>query len=248
MKFLLLFMKMGIATTIPKKPKGFFMENKNITASLLKAQGNFTNIKKNGVNSFYKSSRYALLDDIYEACVPALAGEGIKIFHKIIHMESHFWVRTTLHHTSGEIIESDFPMFIESQTNHSIGSARTYACRYSLCNILAIPMGIDDDGNEAEEKSKVVTEKKRKVKSKDSVKESVESYKWEGLTKFQEEALEGLLEEDERTKNFILDSYREAYPDFSYESLRDLPSKHFDSILDKARTLISAKKPVRRQR
>ena len=58
------------------------MENKNITASLLKAQGNFTNIKKNGVNSFYKSSRYALLDDIYEACVPALAGEGIKISSK----------------------------------------------------------------------------------------------------------------------------------------------------------------------
>jgi len=128
------------------------MENKNIIAALVKAQSEIKSPAKSGWNPMYKSN-YSTLDDIYVSCRGALAKNGLVLFHSVeyeVCPQSHvgrYYLLTTLLHSSGESIANRFPMFIEKQTNQGIASARTYACRYAIANLLSLPSDEDDDGN-----------------------------------------------------------------------------------------------------
>jgi hypothetical protein len=51
-------------------------------------------------------------------------------------------------------------MVIERGGNQGIGAARTYACRYATCNLLALPSDEDDDANSADGKKDRVVEEK----------------------------------------------------------------------------------------
>ena len=124
------------------------MERKNIITALIKAQKEIRPPAKSGVNPQFKS-KYATLDDVYMACREALAKNGLVLSHSVECEEGRYFLLTTLLHESGESISNKFPMMIEKQTNQGIASARTYACRYATCNLLALPSDEDDDGNAA---------------------------------------------------------------------------------------------------
>ena len=124
------------------------METKQIAAALVKAQKEMGTAVKDAKNPFFKS-KYADLNSIREACMPALNSNGIVLLQPIVHIDGKNFVKTLLLHESGESIEGLTEiMYSKPNDAQAQGSGITYARRYgmqSLCNVGAD----DDDGNGA---------------------------------------------------------------------------------------------------
>jgi hypothetical protein len=119
-----------------------------IAPALLKAQSEMHNAIKDSSNPFFKS-KYADLNSVREACIPALNKYGITVLQPTIYEDGKPFVETLLLHESGEYIASLTEIISDKANNaQSHGSGVTYARRYglqSMCNIGSE----DDDGNAA---------------------------------------------------------------------------------------------------
>ena len=120
-----------------------------LAAALSKAQGAMTNASLNKENPFFKS-KYADLAGIRDTVTPELAKNGIAVVQYTTMGEGCLIVCTRLIHTSGQWIESQYPITADTNKPQAMGSAMTYARRYSLSAICGISSEADDDGNEAE--------------------------------------------------------------------------------------------------
>ena len=119
-----------------------------IAAALAKAQAGMKNATLNKVNPHFKS-KYADLAGIRDAVTPALTAVGIAVVQTLDATgEGHRFVLTRLLHTSGQWIESLCPI-PDVPDMQKMGSAITYARRYSLSAICGISADEDDDGNAA---------------------------------------------------------------------------------------------------
>ena len=119
-----------------------------IAAALAKAQGVMKNATLNKVNPHFKS-KYADLAGIRDAVIPALTANGIAVVQTIQgSLNEHPYLLTRLQHSSGQWIESACPVFGAGDMQ-KMGSAITYARRYSLSAICGISADEDDDGNAA---------------------------------------------------------------------------------------------------
>jgi hypothetical protein len=120
-----------------------------IAAALAKAQSEMKNAHLNKVNPHFKS-KYADLAGIRDAVTPALSKNGIAVVQGTevsVSQMGHMVVYTRLVHSSGQWIESEFPIAIDKP--QAMGSAYTYAKRYSLSAICNIAADEDDDANAA---------------------------------------------------------------------------------------------------
>ena len=130
-----------------------------LAAALAKAQAAMKNAVLNKVNPHFKS-KYADLAGIRDAVTPALSTNGIAVTQTLdADVNDRYYVRTRLLHTSGQWIESLCPI-IGMADMQKMGSAITYARRYSLSAICGIAADEDDDANATVEKAsgpKVVT-------------------------------------------------------------------------------------------
>ncbi len=119
-----------------------------IVKALSKAQAQFKVAVFDKKNPHFKSS-YASLESVHNAIREGMALNGLAISHLIDDGK----MITTLFHESGEWIgcELALPPNLSPQ---QLGSALTYFRRYSICCLLAIPSGEDDDGNSAEASAK----------------------------------------------------------------------------------------------
>lgn len=120
-----------------------------LAAALLKAQAQMHGAKKDAKNPHFRSS-YATLETVIETAKPALQSVGIaftqapgclvdgalEVTTMLIHAESGEWMRSTLH------------VPLQKKDPQGVGSAITYACRYSLMATLGLPP-VDDDGESA---------------------------------------------------------------------------------------------------
>lgn len=107
-------------------------------------------ITKDGTNPYLKN-RYATIDQIIEEIRPILASKGLFILQTPSNDESgEIKMTTRIFHESGQWIESP-PLTLKAQKNdpQAIGSAVTYARRYSLTSFLSLNTGEDDDGHQA---------------------------------------------------------------------------------------------------
>lgn len=125
-----------------------------IAAALAKAQAGMKNATLNKVNPHFKS-KYADLAGIRDTVVPALAANGIAVVQTLGVVEGAGAVLTRLLHTSGQWIESACPI-PNVPDMQKMGSAITYARRYSLSAICGIAADEDDDGNAVAQPSKPV--------------------------------------------------------------------------------------------
>jgi hypothetical protein len=126
-----------------------------LTAALVKAQGEMGAVAKDGANPAFKrqngnATSYATLEAVIEAAKPALQANdlafiqapgsvidgALEVTTMIVHGASGQWMRFTLH------------VPLQQKTAQGVGSAITYARRYSLMSALGLPAE-DDDGNEA---------------------------------------------------------------------------------------------------
>lgn len=114
-----------------------------LAAALAKAQGEMKNAVLNKVNPHFKN-RYADLAAIRDAVIPPLTKHGIAVVQALDASS----VLTRLVHTSGQWIESVCPI-PNGGDMQKMGSAITYARRYSLSAICGIAADEDDDANAA---------------------------------------------------------------------------------------------------
>jgi hypothetical protein len=119
----------------------------NLATSLSLVQGDLPSIlKTEKANTGSYGYTYASLADIHAAILPRLAAVGlIWVCAPTIRADSYVLVCSLIHAATGERIECEFPL---PQNAHpqALGSAITYARRYSLCAIVGIAPDEDDDG------------------------------------------------------------------------------------------------------
>lgn len=122
----------------------------NLAAALAKFQGQVSNVKKDGVNPFFKS-KYATLENVIATVRGSLQENGLA-FSQFPTGENE--LATILMHSSGEFIRATAKMNPKDNTPQGQGSAITYLRRYALSAILGIATEEDDDGNAASEPPK----------------------------------------------------------------------------------------------
>lgn len=122
----------------------------NLAVALTKFNLTVQRIEKDGTNPHFKN-RYTTLDAILDEVRPLLADQGLSIIQMPSGEGDQLKLTTMLIHITGEWIESDaITMRPAKNDPQGIGSATTYARRYSLCAFLGLSTGdLDDDGNGA---------------------------------------------------------------------------------------------------
>lgn len=122
-----------------------------LATALSAAQAKMNNAAFNRTNPHFKS-KYADLAAIREATLPALTENGLSIVQftavsTTVEGEK-LLLHTRLMHKSGQFIEGEYP--IPSGTPQQMGSALTYAKRYSWSAMCGVAADDDDDANAAE--------------------------------------------------------------------------------------------------
>ncbi|QDX91102.1 recombinase (plasmid) [Brevibacillus laterosporus] len=125
---------------------------KSIAEALANFNAEVSKVAKDANNPFFKNT-YATLDQIIDEVRPILQKNGLSILQLPGGDGEKVALRTLLIHQSGEWIESE-PLSMKPVKNdpQSVGSAITYARRYSMAAFLSLNTGEDDDGNAATHK------------------------------------------------------------------------------------------------
>ncbi len=124
-----------------------------ISVSLVKAQTSMGNATKTSSNPFFKN-KYADLNAIREACLPALHENNICVLQPVINKDGKNYVQTLLLHESGEFIGCETEIKTVKQNDpQAEGSGISYARRYGLQSLVCLGAE-DDDGNKATEQPK----------------------------------------------------------------------------------------------
>lgn len=115
---------------------------------MVKVQADIRHAVKDASNPHFKSS-YADLQSVTDACRPALVKHGFSVMHGCDSTDGNtVTVTVRLQHTSGEWVESSLTLRPTKADPQGIGSAITYARRYTLASIVGVATE-DDDGNAA---------------------------------------------------------------------------------------------------
>lgn len=118
-----------------------------LATALAKAQGAMQNATMNRTNPHFKS-KYADLSSVLDAIRAPLSASGLSVVQTMQVTERGMMLRTTLMHSSGQFIVTEYPL-PATQRPHEMGSALTYARRYSIAALICNSSDEDDDGNTA---------------------------------------------------------------------------------------------------
>lgn len=118
-----------------------------LSMALCKAQGEMGGAIKGSSNPFFKSS-YADLTSVIKAIKEPCFKTGLS-YVQLPHRDGNsIGVVTRLMHVSGQWLEHEFTLPMVKGDPQAAGSAVTYARRYALQALFAIP-SVDDDGESA---------------------------------------------------------------------------------------------------
>ncbi len=105
-------------------------------------------LSKDGQNPHFKSS-YVTLNEVLAKVKAPLNEMGVVIIQRPDYVQVDLvGLRTTLHDTEDETEIQCFMPYVGADTAQKLGSANTYARRYSLITLLGLE-DEDDDGNVA---------------------------------------------------------------------------------------------------
>ena len=122
----------------------------NLARALFKAQGKLRGVGKDGANPHFKS-RYATLENVTDTIRPVLQECGVLFIQAPGNVSEHGVIEITthlVHPESGEAFATTIGVPLVKRDPQGVGSAITYACRYSLMALLGLPP-VDDDGESA---------------------------------------------------------------------------------------------------
>lgn len=123
-----------------------------LATALSVAQGEITGAEKGALNPHFQR-RYADLASVWEAIRQPLSKNGLAIVQLPSADGPRVTVVTILCHKSGQYITSTLTMLARENSPQGIGSAITYARRYSLMAIVGVAPE-DDDGEAAQGRDK----------------------------------------------------------------------------------------------
>jgi hypothetical protein len=139
------------------------MDTNKLIEALAKARAEMPALTFDKKNPHYNSS-YATLAAHLDCAVPALSKHGLAVTQTTRVTEAgHVILVTTLRHVSGGEISGEYPVVGDKPGPQPMGSALTYARRYTLAALLGLAGEEDDDGEAATGKPEV---KPAPVKSK----------------------------------------------------------------------------------
>jgi hypothetical protein len=126
-----------------------------IIPAFIAFQSDMPSVPKDGNNPHFKS-KYATLGAITEATRPHLAKHGLGFMQWMANREGLQLIVTRIMHTSGQWMEDEGYILNPTKNDpQGMGSAVTYARRYTLGASLGIITEDDDDGNRASEPAPV---------------------------------------------------------------------------------------------
>ena len=115
-----------------------------LAKALSVAQGKIEGAKKDSTNPFFKSS-YADLSSVWDACRKPLSDNGLAVVQTTtLTFDEDIIVDTTLLHSSGEWINGQLAVRPTKNDPQGMGSALTYARRYTLAAIVGVAPEDDD--------------------------------------------------------------------------------------------------------
>lgn len=118
-----------------------------LAEALAAAQAEFPPVDRDGINPHFRS-RFTTLGHLLAKVRPVLNRHGLAVIQLPIQGENgQSMLRTTILHTSGELITADAPLLLARNDPQGQGSAITYMRRYALAAALGISDQDDDDGN-----------------------------------------------------------------------------------------------------
>jgi hypothetical protein len=120
----------------------------SLLAALLAVQQEVPTLPKDAINPHFRS-RYTPLDTIVEHVGPILTKNGLVWLTmpcRDEHGDPALQYRLA-HASTGEVLEGTMPLLLTKADPQGMGSAITYARRYSLCAVLNLVADEDDDGN-----------------------------------------------------------------------------------------------------
>lgn len=122
----------------------------NLTKAMAEFQKSVKQPVKNADNPYF-GSKYVPLESLVKAVMETGSPLGISFMqYTQVNENGDLGLCTVVMHSSGEYMEfPPLPIRPENNRSQAIGSAITYARRYSLSSIFGIASEEDDDGNEA---------------------------------------------------------------------------------------------------
>ena len=123
--------------------------NSEFLKALSDLQNSITKVIKNTDNPYFKS-KYADLNALFEQVKPLITEKGFILIQVVRGSQLH---TELVHLKTGESISGDMDLLTVKPDMQQLGSAITYARRYSLLPLLNIETA-DDDGNAASGKTK----------------------------------------------------------------------------------------------
>ena len=124
-----------------------------LAVALSKFQGEMETVGFDANNPFFKS-KYATLAQLVDCSRKLLSKHGLSVSQML---EGDGEVETILMHNSGQWISSKVKITPAKIDPQGIGSAITYARRYSYASALGLVSDDDDDGNAATHEKRVHT-------------------------------------------------------------------------------------------
>lgn len=115
-----------------------------LAAALSKAQGEMAAAPKDARGNF---GRYSTLDSLWDVARPVLAKYELALVQSTdITPDGRCVLLSVLTHSSGEWISGVYPVEPVQKTPQGMGSAMTYARRYSFSAMIGLTSDEDDDG------------------------------------------------------------------------------------------------------
>ncbi len=121
------------------------------------ARQEFSPLEKSGVNAFFKNKKgdphmYSTLDNIFDACMPALHAHKLSLMYQVRLMEvndalENVLTTTITHLRSNQYVSSCSTLGSHLSKSQDVGSAITYFRRYQIQAMLNLEADFEDDGN-----------------------------------------------------------------------------------------------------
>lgn len=136
-------------------------QTSDLSAALAKAQAETKAAAFDKVNPHFKN-KYASLAAVIDAIREPFAKNGLSYTQTTEMREGGFVLVTSLRHASGQWIASEYPLPVSAKPQ-DLGSALTYARRYSLSAIACIAADEDDDAEGARTSGQTASAPKAKI-------------------------------------------------------------------------------------
>lgn len=122
--------------------------HETLAAALAAAQAAMPAIVKDRVAKIGpgREYRYADLATILATVRPVLGAHGLALTQRTQIRGDAIVLLTELRHSSGEVLDSEYPVAAIGIKHQDMGGALTYARRYALCGLVGIAADEDDDG------------------------------------------------------------------------------------------------------